>query len=354
MKVFITGVAGFIGSNLAKALLEKSYEVVGLDNLSQGFLLNMAEFEHHPRFRFFQDDIRDEGAVVCAMKDCDVVVHLAAFKIPRYSDALDTLLINSHGTDVVLRAAAAQHSKVVVASTSDVYGKNPQVPFREDSNLVVGQPQVKRWSYAISKMFEEQLVFAYHERSGIDGVCLRFFGGYGPNQNLSWWGGPQSVFIDAALDGTAIPLHGDGLQTRSFTYISDHVDGIIAAIEREAANNQVFNIGNTHEITIKELAEEIWFLVRGDEPAKLQYIPYSSFGKYEDVMRRVPDICLAQSLLDFQPRVDLRTGLKRTILWQIERRRAMGIPTIDVTFPDEVKHGTDQYSTQALPAHSSL
>lgn len=339
MKILITGVAGFIGSNLAQALLERGHEVAGLDNLSQGFLMNMAQFQRHPRFTFYENDIRDEKAVEIAIRDCDVVVHLAAFKIPRYSDALDTLLINSQGTDTVLKVAACQKAKVVVASTSDVYGKNPQIPFCEDSNLVIGQPQVKRWSYAISKMFEEQLLFAYHDRFGIDGVCLRFFGGYGPNQNLSWWGGPQSVFIDAALDNKDIPVHGDGLQTRSFTYISDHVEGITAVIEKDEANNKVFNLGNTYEITIRGLAEEIWRLVHEEEPPKIEYIPYATFGKYEDVIRRVPDISLARTLLGFQPKVDLSTGLKRTILWQIERRRALGIPTPDVEIHEEVYNG---------------
>lgn len=354
MKILITGVAGFIGSNLAKALLDKGYEVVGLDNLSQGFLMNMAQFQCHPRFTFHESDIRDEKAVETATRDCDVVVHLAAFKIPRYSDALDTLLINSQGTDIVIKVAARHGAKVVVASTSDVYGKNPQIPFCEGSDLVIGQPQVKRWSYAISKMFEEQLLFAYHDRYGINGVCLRFFGGYGPNQNLSWWGGPQSVFIDASLDNKILPIHGDGLQTRSFTYISDHVDGIIAVIEKEEANNRVFNLGNTYEITIRNLAEEIWHLIHGDEPARIEYIPYATFGKYEDVIRRVPDITLARTLLGFQPKVDLCSGLKRTILWQIERRRALGIPTPDVEIHVEAYNGISQFNPEPVHYHPSV
>jgi UDP-glucose 4-epimerase len=354
MKILITGVAGFIGSNLAKALVDKGYEVAGLDNLSQGFLMNMAQFQCHPRFTFYENDIRDEKAVEIATRDCDVVVHLAAFKIPRYSDAMDTLLINSQGTDTVLKVAARHGAKVVVASTSDVYGKNPQVPFCEESNLVIGQPQVKRWSYAISKMFEEQLVFAYHDRYGINGVCLRFFGGYGPNQNLSWWGGPQSVFIDAALDNQVLPVHGDGSQTRSFTYISDHVDGIMAAIEKEEANNQVFNLGNTYEISIRGLAEEIWRLIHGDEPPKIECIPYATFGKYEDVIRRVPDINRARSLLGFEPKVDLHSGLTRTILWQVERRRAMGISTPDVKIQEESYNGISQPNTESVHYYSSL
>ncbi|PWH17167.1 MAG: nucleoside-diphosphate sugar epimerase [Anaerolineae bacterium] len=329
MKILITGAAGFIGSNLTEALLERGHTVIGLDNLSQGFLLNLKNVQNHRKFRFVQGDIRDEKLVRRLTRGCDVVVHLAAFKIPRYSDAMDTLLINSHGTLSVLQAAAQYGAKVVAASTSDVYGKNPNVPFSEESDLVIGRPEVKRWSYAISKMFEEQLLFAYHERHGLDVVALRFFGGYGPNQHLTWWGGPQSVFINAAIDDQEIPLHGNGLQTRSFTYISDHVDGIIASIEKSQANNQVFNIGNTREITIRDLALLIWGLVRGDEP-KLKLTPYETFGKYEDVMRRVPDISKARRLLDFDPKVELEQGLKTTIRWQIERRRALGMPTPEI------------------------
>jgi UDP-glucose 4-epimerase len=176
-------------------------------------------------------------------------------------------------------------------------------------------------------MYGEQLLFAMHERHGIDVVILRFFGGYGPNQHLSWWGGPQAVFIDRAIDNQPCDLHGDGRQTRSFTYITDHVDGIIRAIENPAANNQVFNIGTTREISIEGLARIIWQLVRGDEPPKLNFVPYETFGRYEDVMRRVPDISRARDLLGYEPRVELEDGLRATIQWQIERRQQLAVPT---------------------------
>jgi len=322
MQITITGVAGFIGSNLCSALLKRGYSVVGIDNMSQGSNENIENFRSHPNFRFHKIDVRDENTVHDVTKGSDVIVHLAAFKIPRYSDALDTLLINSHGAESVAKAAINHGAKVVAASTSDVYGKNTNLPFHEDSSLVIGPPDIKRWAYAISKMFDEQLFFAYHERYGIDVVLLRFFGGYGPNQNLTWWGGPQSVFINNALDDDDIPLHGDGQQTRSFTYISDHVDGIIRCIEKPEANNLVFNIGNTHEVTIETLARLIWKLVRGEDAhPKIKLIPYETFGKYEDVQRRIPDISRAHQVLGFEPKVDLETGLRKTIQWQIERRK---------------------------------
>ncbi len=322
MQITITGVAGFIGSNLCSALLKRDYSVVGIDNMSQGSKANIENIRSHPNFSFHKIDVQDEKLVHDVTKGSDVIVHLAAFKIPRYSDALDTLLINSHGAESVAKAAINHGAKVVAASTSDVYGKNTNLPFHEDSSLVIGPPDIKRWAYAISKMFDEQLFFAYHERYGIDVVLLRFFGGYGPNQNLTWWGGPQSVFINNALDDDDIPLHGDGQQTRSFTYISDHVDGIIRCIEKPEANNLVFNIGNTHEVTIETLARLIWKLVRGEDAhPKIKLIPYETFGKYEDVQRRIPDISRAHQVLGFEPKVDLETGLRKTIQWQIERRK---------------------------------
>ncbi len=329
-KVLVTGVAGFIGSNLARALLGRGYSVVGVDNMSQGDALNLEGLLDHPAFQMNYVDIRDETAVRVAASGCRVIVHLAAFKIPRYSDALDTLTINSIGSENVVKAALDERAKVVAASTSDVYGKNPDVPFHENSSLVIGNPDVRRWAYAISKMFEEQLLFAYHERYGIDVVPIRFFGGYGPNQNLSWWGGPQSVFINKALDDEEIEVHGDGLQTRSFTYVSDHVDGVVRIIESPASCNLVFNLGNTREITILDLARLVWRLVRGDESPKIRLVPYATFGKYEDVSRRIPDITRARTLLGFEPRVDLENGLTRTIEWQVERRQRLGMATAHV------------------------
>lgn len=330
MKILVTGVAGFIGSNLTQALLERGHTVVGVDNMSQGEPLNMIGFANHPAYTFHQLDICDRPAMRDAAAGSDVVVHLAAYKIPRYSDALDTLRTNAHGSESVLDAAQATGAKFVAASTSDVYGKNPQVPFSEESSLVIGNPDVKRWAYAISKMFEEQMMFAYRDRHQMRIVAMRFFGGYGPNQNLTWWGGPQSVFIDCAIDDKELELHGDGSQTRSFTYVSDHVDGIVRCVEKPEADGKVFNLGNTREISIAGLAKLIWGMVRPNTEPKIKLRPYESFGKYEDVMRRVPDITRARTLLGFEPQVDLEEGLRRTIRWQLERRRALGIPTPDL------------------------
>ena len=318
----ITGAAGFIGSNLAAELVRRGHSVTALDNLSQGTLLNLADIRTSSALDWIEGDVRDEATVMHAVAGCDAIVHLAAYKIPRYGDAYDTLMINAVGSEVVARVAAAQKVKLIAASTSDVYGKNPNVPFAEHMDSVIGKPEVKRWAYAISKMFEEQLLFACHERFGIDIVLMRFFGAYGPNQSLSWWGGPQAVFIEHALEGKPLPIHGDGLQVRSFTYVSDHVEAIIAILESEHVN-LVVNLGAPEEVSIRELGRLVWRLVRGDDEVPMEFIPYEAFGLYEDVRRRVPDITKARDLFGFEPKVELESGLAQTIDWQIARRAVL-------------------------------
>lgn len=317
VKILITGVAGFIGSNLAAALLKRGYKVIGLDDLSWGFKRNMGAIITNKNFKFFKGDVRSQRAVDTLMPGVDCVVHLAAYKIPRYGNCLDTLMVNSIGTQTLLKAAQKNKAKFIFASTSDVYGKHPNLPLKEDGDLLLGHSKVKRWSYAVSKLFGEHLCFAYEERYGLAVCVLRFFGSYGPNQNLSWWGGPQSVFINAALKNEPIELHGDGLQTRSFTYIDDVVDGIIRAVERKESIGEIFNIGNDKEISILNLAKLIWKLVKRNSKPKFKFIPYSKFsGNYEDVRRRVPGIDKARRLLGFEPKVDLKEGLLETIEWQ--------------------------------------
>jgi UDP-glucose 4-epimerase len=317
-KVLITGVAGFLGSHLLDKLLAAGHEVVGIDNLAMGRLANIVEHQNTSAFQFFQSDVTDPSAFDSLGDDFDCLVHLAAFKIPRYGKAIDTLRINYRGTENVLEFARRLECKCVLASTSDVYGRNPDVPFREDSVSVLGSSKVSRWAYAVSKLFDEHLAFAYQEAFGIPVTLLRFFGSYGPRHHLSWWGGPQSVFIDAVLNDCEITIHGDGLQTRSFTYVTDTVAGIYAAIVRPEANGEVINIGSTHEINILELAHTIKRLANTHGEIKLKFVPYESFtgGKYEDVRRRVPDVSLCEKLLGVRAVVGLEEGLTRTIEWQ--------------------------------------
>ncbi len=189
----------------------------------------------------------------------EAIVHLAAFKIPRYGKAIDTLKINYRGTENALEFARRLGCKLVLASTSDVYGRNPDScrSARKAATSVIGNSKSPRWAYAVSKLFDEHLALAYQDAYGFPVTILRFFGSYGPKQPLSWWGGPPPVFIDCVLNDKPIPIHGDGSQTRSFTYVTDTVEGIYQATLRPEANGEIINIGSTQEITILELARRI-------------------------------------------------------------------------------------------------
>ena len=317
MKIIIAGAAGFIGSNLSKRLLELGNEVVGIDNLSFGSLKNMEAIIKNPNFTFLERDIRSQDA----FKDVrgDVLVHLASQKIPRYTNALCTLDDNSAMLRNVVKKCIQDKIKIVYASTSDVYGKNPNVPYSETSDLVLGQTTVKRWAYALSKIYGEQYIIANHDEHKLEYSIVRFFGSYGPNQNLTWWGGPQSVFIANALINKPIEIHGDGLQTRTFTYVDDTVQGLEKCLFESNAKNEIFNIANNpdEEITILDLGKLIWKLVKGDKSQPMiNFIPYQSFGNYEDVRRRVPDITKIKSLLKYNPQFSLQKGLEITIDWQ--------------------------------------
>ena len=193
--VVITGAAGFLGSHLTDTLLAKGYRVIGIDNLSRGSLENLAQSATHKNFEFHQADVCDLGALLRCVDEASAIAHLAAFKIPRYGKAIDTLTINSQGTLNALELASRHGAKFLLASTSDVYGKNPSPPFSESSDCVLGPSTIARWAYAASKLYDEHLALAFAEARGIPVSIVRIFGSYGPRQNLSWWGGPQSVFI---------------------------------------------------------------------------------------------------------------------------------------------------------------
>ena len=313
--VLVTGAAGFLGSNLCRVLLEDGHAVRAVDNLSQSTMLNLEPLLGAARFLFAREDVRDEAVMRRLAQGSTAIVHLAAFKIPRYGNALDTLLVNTHGTESMLKAAAAAKARLVFTSTSDVYGKNPRLPFAETDDLYLGETSVKRWAYATSKILDEHLCFAYQQERGVPVTILRLFGSYGPGQNRTWWGGPQSVFIDAALRGQEMDVHGDGQQTRSFTYVDDTVDGLVRAMFSPRAVGEIFNVGNTKPVTIQALAELVWRLAGTGEP-KIRRVSYQAFGRYEDVRARVPEIAKARELLGFEPRVGLEEGLRRTIDWQ--------------------------------------
>jgi len=323
MKILMTGVAGFLGSNLLSKCLAEGHEVVGIDNLSMGKLDNIAQHLDSPKFEFLQKDIVEKSTFADLPEGFDKIVHLAAFKIPRYGKTIDTLQINALGTENVLEYAREKNIKCVLASTSDVYGMSPDLPFREDGNCVVGNSQVPRWAYAVSKLFDEHLALAYMEAYGFPVVLLRFFGSYGYNQHLTWWGGPQSVFIEKIIKDEVIPIHGDGQQTRTFTFVEDTVRGIYLATMKDEANGEIFNIGagGDQEITILGLAQLLKRISGTPGELKYELIPYDQISKgrkYQDVMRRVPDTTKAEKILGFKAEVPVEEGMKRTFKWQRE------------------------------------
>ncbi len=318
-EVIVTGCAGFVGSNLTKRLLDAGIKVNGVDNFSYGEQRNIEPFKNHPNFKFTEGNLIDPSTI--ENLSGQVLVHLASQKIPRYSTAYRTLDENYAMLKNVVNKCLKDKIRVVFASTSDIYGKNPNIPFTEDSNIVLGPSLVKRWAYALSKFYGEHLLIANQEEFGLEYTIIRIFGSYGPNQNLTWWGGPQSLFIERAFKNEEIEIHGDGLQTRTFTYVEDTVDGFFRAVTMKEAVNEIFNVASEpdEEITILDLAKKIWQWVNGNgAEAKLKFIPYKTFGNYEDVRRRVPSIDKIKKELNFKPKYNLETGMKKTIVWQKE------------------------------------
>ena len=319
VKIGITGAAGFIGSNLCQVLsAQKKFQIVAIDNFLTSSYDNLRGVIPHKNISFHKLDVLDLGKLSKVFQNVDIIMHLASLKIPRYAKRLETLLINTKSTENILEIARKNHAKVIFGSTSDVYGKNPILPFRESSDLVLGHSEIARWAYATSKIFDEHLCFGYWEDYHVPFVILRFFNVYGPRQSRNWLGGPQSLFIDALLSGRQIEIHGNGHQTRSFSYVGDIIEGIIKSIDEPKAIGQILNLGATQEISIINFAKLISKLLA--KPLKIKKIPYKSFtGKiYEDVARRRPDIKKARVVLGWQPKTPLVEGLKKTIAWHIQ------------------------------------
>ena len=306
-KILVTGAAGFLGSHLADSLIAAGHHVVALDNLSMGSAANLAQHENNPRFRFVQADVTDAAAFATQDGDFDSIVHLAAFKIPRYGKAIDTLRINYQGTDNALAFAARIGRKCVIASTSDIYGRNPKIPFAEDSDSVIGSSTVPRWAYAVSKLFDEHLAFAYQDSYGIPVTVLRFFGSFGPRQHLSWWGGPPPVFINAAFNGEEIPVHGDGLQTRSFTYIDDCLAGVQRLMHSEVT--EPLNIGSDQMVTVNELLDIV------ERIAGIRLKRVYDLSAPKGVRGRNSNNDRIKKLLDWAPSIRLESGMEKTYAW---------------------------------------
>jgi UDP-glucose 4-epimerase len=314
MRVLITGGAGFVGSHLADALLAAGHEVTAFDNLSTGSIDNIEHLKTHPRFRYTIESVQNEPVVAEQIDRCDVVFHLAAAvgvkKI--VEEPVHTIENNVHGTEVVLRHANKKKRLVVVASTSEVYGKSVDVPFHEDADLVMGPTSKHRWAYACSKAIDEFLALAYWKEKKLPVIVIRLFNTVGPRQT-GQYGMVIPTFVRQALAGQPITVFGDGTQRRSFTYVGDVVAGLIGLMNEPKAVGQVFNIGNGEEISMRALADKIKAMT--GSTSEIITIPYDQAYEagFEDMPRRVPDITKIRSLVGYEPKVQLDETLTRVI-----------------------------------------
>jgi UDP-glucose 4-epimerase len=306
MRVLITGGAGFIGSHLAEALLGGGHQVTVIDDLSTGSFDNIAHLKGRPGFRYTIETVMNEPVLAELVDQCDVVYHLAAAVGVRLivEAPVRTLETNVHGTEVVLKAAAKKQRTVVVASTSEVYGKSDAVPFREDGDIALGPTVKHRWAYACSKALDEFLALAYWKEKRLPVIIVRFFNTVGPRQT-GRYGMVVPNFVRQALAGEPITVFGDGTQTRCFTYVGDVVGALSAIVTREEAYGNVYNVGNTEEISILGLAERVKALTKSASP--IVRIPYDQAYEsgFEDMPRRVPDLTKIGTLIGYQPRVSL-------------------------------------------------
>lgn len=313
--ILVTGVAGMIGSHLIDVLLEKGYNVTGIDNLSYGSLDNLKHNIDNPNFKFHRVDVTNANALMILAKDADVIVHLAAFKkIGEKDAAMPTFDINGKGTENVLQAAKMWGCKVVYASTSDVYGMSPDLPLNEDGDLLLGPSMIRRWAYAVSKLYGEQMAFGYHHDYGVPVVVIRYFGGYSPRSNFAWSGGHVPIFIRSILNNEPVTIHGDGSQTRSMGFVTDLVNGTVLAMESEKAVGEIINIGNNEELSVLECAKMIHKVANTGHELKINFVPMAEvFGKYKDIMRRIPDLSKAKKILNYEPKVKFEESIKLTI-----------------------------------------
>lgn len=324
MKALITGGAGFIGSHLAERLLQTGHEVVALDDLSTGSLSNIEGILENPHFRFVYDDVRSSETVHLLIEPCDVVFHLAAAVGVQLivDQPVHTIETNIHGTEVVLAVANKFRKKIILASTSEVYGKSEKVPFREDDDTVLGSTRFSRWSYACSKAIDEFLGLAYHQQFGLPVVVVRFFNTVGPRQT-GRYGMVVPRFVERAIKNEPLLIYGTGKQSRCFAYVGDVIDGVISLMDVPEAAGRVYNIGSTEEISIEALADKIIELT-GSQSEK-RFISYEeAYGRsFDDMMRRVPSLDRVRETVGFKPKTTLKETLNHIIR---EKRRELQKP----------------------------
>jgi UDP-glucose 4-epimerase len=314
VRALITGGAGFIGSHLSEALLDHGHDVLILDNLSTGSIDNIAHLKGRPGFEYFVDTVTNEPLLAELIDRSDVVFHLAAAVGVKLivEQPVYTIETNVHGTEVVLKHANKKKKLVVIASTSEVYGKSEDVPFREDSDLVMGPTPKHRWAYACSKAIDEFLALAYWKERKLPVIIVRFFNTVGPRQS-GQYGMVIPNFVRQALAGEPITVFGDGTQQRAFTHVTDVVGALLKLVVEPKAIGQVINIGNKHEITIQKLAERVRELSGSNSVIKL--VPYDEAYEsgFEDMPRRVPDLTRIKGLIGYEPKYELDEILTQII-----------------------------------------
>lgn len=302
MRVLITGGAGFIGSHLADAYLEQGDEVFIIDDLSTGSIDNIQHLRGNPRFHYKIESVRHASTVAELVDQCDVVFHLAAAVGVKLivESPVRTIETNVHGTEVVLAKANKKKKKVLIASTSEVYGLSDDVPFREDGNLVFGATTKGRWSYACSKALDEFLALAYWRERKLPTILVRLFNTVGPRQT-GQYGMVVPTFVKQALAGRPITIYGDGSQTRCFTHVGDVVKALMALMDHPRAVGEVFNVGSREEVSIQRLAERV--LAQTGSSSEIVHVPYEkAYGEgFEDMPRRVPSVDKIQNLIGYRP-----------------------------------------------------
>lgn len=320
MRVLVTGGAGFIGSHLVDRLLADGYEVTVLDDLSTGLRDNVEGHEGNPKFKAVFDTILAEDTVNELVQEADVVMHLAAAVGVKYiiENPLHSMRVNVRGTENLLEAADRHNKRVVLFSTSEIYGKSPDVPFREDADRLLGPPTVHRWSYSTAKAVDEILALAYHEKHGMPVVVVRLFNTCGPRQR-GRYGMVIPSFVDQALKGESITVYGDGTQSRCFCHVADVVDAVMALLTCDEAQGEIFNLGSNEEVSIIQLARRIREITGSQ--AEIQLVPYAEAYEpgFEDMHRRIPDLRKIQEFVGYEP----KRKLDHIIQSVIEHRRAL-------------------------------
>lgn len=322
MRVLITGGAGFIGSHLAERHLQRGDEVYIIDDLSTGSMENIQHIKSHSGFNYALDSVTNQQLVAELVDLCDATYHLAAAVGVKLivESPVRTIETNIRGTEIVLAQAAKKRKRVLITSTSEVYGKRETIPFHEDDDLVMGATNKGRWSYACSKAIDEFLAIAYWKEKKVPTVIARLFNTVGPRQT-GQYGMVVPNFVRQALDGNEITVYGDGSQSRCFTHVSDVVGGLMKLMENQQATGEVYNIGGDQEVTILQLAERVKALTNSQ--SAITFLPYDQAYEagFEDMQRRVPDTSKIRELIGYKPTFGLDEILHDVIAYQREKKR---------------------------------